>query len=72
MNPKMNTSADSQYRKMTETPVAKLILSLGIPTTVNQHGTNEMERINYLFQRSIKEKLHARSGIWYEYNNPTQ
>lgn len=40
MNQTTQTSADSQYRKMTETPVAKLILSLGIPTTVSMLITN--------------------------------
>ncbi len=40
MNQKTETSADNQYKKMTETPVAKLILSLGIPTTVSMLITN--------------------------------
>lgn len=31
---------DAQYRKMTETPVGKLILSLGIPTTISMLITN--------------------------------
>lgn len=35
-----DTSTEIQYRKMTETPVAKLILSLGIPTTVSMLITN--------------------------------
>lgn len=34
------SSADRQYRKMTETPVARLILALGIPTTVSMLITN--------------------------------
>lgn len=33
-------SEDTQYRKMTETPVAKLILALGIPTTISMLITN--------------------------------
>lgn len=33
-------SANAQYIKMTQTPVAKLILSLGIPTTVSMLITN--------------------------------
>lgn len=33
-------SADGQYRKMTETPVAKLIILLGIPTTISMLITN--------------------------------
>ncbi|MBP3918332.1 MAG: MATE family efflux transporter [Clostridia bacterium] len=31
---------DSQYRKMTETPVEKLIITLGIPTTISMLITN--------------------------------
>lgn len=31
----IKTGADSQYNKMTEMPVARLIISLGIPTTVS-------------------------------------
>ena len=34
------SSADSQYRKMTETPVGKLIVSLGIPTVISMLITN--------------------------------
>ena len=34
------TNRDSQYIRMTETPVAKLIISLGIPTTVSMLITN--------------------------------
>ena len=34
------TNADQHYIKMTETPVAKLILKLGIPTTVSMLITN--------------------------------
>ncbi len=34
------TNAEANYKKMTETPVSKLILSLGIPTTVSMLITN--------------------------------
>lgn len=37
---KASVSTEGQYRKMTETPVAKLILSLGIPTTISMLITN--------------------------------
>lgn len=40
MNQETGTSAENQYKKMTETPVAKLIISLGIPTTVSMLITN--------------------------------
>lgn len=35
-----NTSADEKYIRMTETPVARLIISLGIPTTISMLITN--------------------------------
>lgn len=37
---KASAGAESQYRKMTETPVSKLILTLGIPTTISMLITN--------------------------------
>ncbi len=40
MEQKINESADSQYKKMTETPVGKLIISLGIPTVISMLITN--------------------------------
>ncbi len=40
MRKAVNTGADSQYRKMTETPVTKLIILLGIPTTISMLITN--------------------------------
>ena len=36
----MDQSAERKYKKMTETPVARLIISLGIPTTVSMLITN--------------------------------
>lgn len=40
MEQKNEASADSQYKKMTETPVGKLIVSLGIPTIISMLITN--------------------------------
>ena len=37
---KQVNSTDAQYRKMTETPVSRLIVSLGIPTTISMLITN--------------------------------
>lgn len=37
---KKTVSAEIQYKKMTETPVGKLIISLGIPTTISMLITN--------------------------------
>lgn len=40
MEQKNETTADSQYSKMTETPVGKLIISLSIPTIISMLITN--------------------------------
>ena len=34
------TNAELHYKKMTETPVSRLILNLGIPTTISMLITN--------------------------------
>ena len=36
----MPDSEMRQYRKMTETPVSRLIITLGIPTTISMLVTN--------------------------------
>lgn len=40
MEQQIETGVDEQYRKMTETPVARLVLTLGIPTTISMLITN--------------------------------
>ena len=40
MNKTKTRSAIAQFRKMTETPVGKLIIALGIPTTISMLITN--------------------------------
>lgn len=40
MDQKSTASADQQYKKMTETPIPKLIISLGIPTIISMLITN--------------------------------
>lgn len=40
MNKDTGTNAENQYKRMTETPVGSLIISLGIPTTVSMLITN--------------------------------
>lgn len=36
----MTETYEQQYKKMTETPVHKLVLSLGLPTTISMLVTN--------------------------------
>ncbi|MBR2914519.1 MAG: MATE family efflux transporter, partial [Clostridia bacterium] len=35
-----SVSTDSQYKRMTETPVPRLVITLGIPTTISMLITN--------------------------------
>lgn len=44
---------DGQYRKMTETPVARLILALGLPTTVSMLITNLYNMVDSYFVSRI-------------------
>lgn len=60
---KTAVSADDQYRKMTETPVAKLILSLGIPTTVSMLITNIYNMADSYFVSRISLSAGGATGV---------
>lgn len=49
----MNSSANAQYVKMTETPVARLIITLGIPTTISMLITNVYNMADSYFVSKI-------------------
>lgn len=49
----MNSSANVQYIKMTETPVARLIITLGIPTTISMLITNVYNMADSYFVSKI-------------------
>lgn len=49
----MNSSANVQYVKMTETPVARLIITLGIPTTISMLITNVYNMADSYFVSKI-------------------
>ena len=57
------TSADQHYAKMTETPVAKLILRLGIPTTVSMLITNIYNMADTYFVGTLGESAQAATGV---------
>ena len=57
------TSADQHYVKMTETPVAKLILRLGIPTTVSMLITNIYNMADTYFVGTLGESAQAATGV---------
>lgn len=57
------TNADQHYIKMTETPVAKLILKLGIPTTVSMLITNIYNMADTYFVGTLGESAQAATGV---------
>ena len=57
------TAADRHYEKMTQTPVSKLILRLGIPTTISMLITNIYNLADTYFVGSLGESPQAATGI---------
>ena len=57
------TNAEKHYAKMTETPVAKLILNLGIPTTISMLVTNIYNMADTYFVGTLGESAQAATGV---------
>lgn len=57
------TNADLHYEKMTQTPVAKLILRLGIPTTISMLITSIYNMADTYFVGTSGESAQAATGV---------
>lgn len=57
------TQTDIYYDKMTKTPLAKLIISLGIPTTVSMLVTSIYNMVDTYFVGTLGESQQAATGI---------
>lgn len=57
------SNADQHYIKMTETPVGKLILNLGIPTTISMLITNIYNMADTYFVGTLGESAQAATGV---------
>lgn len=57
------TEADRYYQKMTETPVSRLIVKLGIPTTVSMLITGIYNLADTYFVGTLGESQQAATGI---------
>lgn len=57
------TNADKHYQKMTETPVAKLIVQLGIPTTISMLITSIYNMADTYFVGTLGESAQAATGV---------
>ena len=60
----MNQS-ELHYRKMVETPVARLIVSLGIPTTISMLITSIYNMADTYFVGTVGESAQAATGVIY-------
>ena len=57
------TSAELHYKKMTETPVPRLIVNLGIPTTISMLITNIYNMADTYFVGTLGESAQAATGV---------
>ena len=57
------TAAELHYKKMTETPLTHLIISLGIPTTISMLVTNIYNMVDTYFVGTLGESPQAATGI---------
>lgn len=57
------TNADQHYKKMTETPVSRLILKLGIPTTISMLITSIYNMADTYFVGTLGPSAQAATGV---------
>lgn len=57
------TESERYYQKMTTTPVPKLIITLGIPTTISMLITNIYNMVDTYFVGTLGESQQAATGI---------
>ena len=57
------TNAEIHYKKMTQTPVSRLIIKLGIPTTISMLITNIYNLADTYFVGGLGESQQAATGV---------
>lgn len=57
------TNAEQHYKKMTETPVAHLIVQLGVPTTISMLITSIYNMADTYFVGTLGESAQASTGV---------
>ena len=63
MKPIKMTDSKENYDKMTQTPLLKLIVSLGIPTTISMLVTNIYNMVDTYFVGTLGESQQGATGI---------
>ena len=54
---------DAHYKKMTQTPVMKLVIMLGIPTTISMLITNVYNLVDTYFVGTLGESQQGAVGV---------
>ena len=57
------SQAEQYYNKMTKTPVSKLVIKLGIPTTISMLITNVYNLVDTYFVGSLGPSQQAATGV---------
>ncbi len=57
------TQSEIHYQKMTKTPVSKLVISLGIPTTISMLITNVYNLVDTYFVGDLGPSQQAATGV---------
>ena len=57
------TKSELHYKKMTETPVPKLIVNLGIPTTISMLITSIYNMADTYFVGTLGDSAQAATGV---------
>jgi len=60
---KSQTAIDAHYEKMTKTPIPKLVISLGIPTTISMLVSNIYNMADTFFVSSLGNSASAAVGV---------
>lgn len=63
MNANVTDTANLHYKKMTETPVAKLVVTLGIPTTISMLITNIYNMVDTFFVGTLGKSQQGAIGV---------
>lgn len=63
----MQNNSDIQYKKMTETPIPKLVVGLGIPTTISMLVTNIYNMADTYFVGTLGTSASGAVGIVFGY-----
>ena len=64
MKATQSEKAEQQYKKMTQTPVTRLVLTLSVPTIISMLVSNIYNIADTYFVSSISTSASGAVGVW--------